>query len=579
MSKEKRKPKTEIELKQNRDIKARVKVNRIEKEKHNKLDTLVLYLAALVAGLVPIIVYGKIKKYIMPVMDDYLNLSTGSVTDFFTYYKSMALIILACLILAVYIYKVFSHKQDIKVPIKNCIPIFVFMISLCLSLLLSNYKTFALWGGYTRSFGVIAYISCAIIFFVLINQEINNKWVKLIMFSLYPLVLINAFMIIVSFYGINLWDYAFFKSMVGGEAQRYIKDGFRINGTLSHINYISGMGSVIFAIFSGKAVFYERKFSKEGIVDIIMAALGAMIVYASKSLSGMVTLVLVCTLMIGLILTNKKTVAIHFAIIIALSAFGWCILSLHDPLVIADLINSAGLLLSTAGIGLLIFAVYFVLENEERLKQHIDKKKAIIIGSGVLVACLAIIIFIEPVAEKKITTEMNRISTEKIMQKLEKNEFGFPQAKFTWGTGRIYLWKETLGLVAQKPLFGYGFDTLPFIFNQADPAKIAALNSATVVVDKPHNTYINMLYGAGIVTFLAYAAIIVMVIRKSLKTILSGEDFNVFLWPLLLGIIAYLYQGLFNDPVQGFEPTFWILLALSYALAGTKNSDVLDEKV
>ena len=63
---------------------------------------------------------------------------------------------------------------------------------------------------------------------------------------------------------------------------------------------------------------------------------------------------------------------------------------------------------------------------------------------------------------------------------------------------------------------------LPFEFDQTDPAKIPAMERPDVIIDKPHNVYINMLFGAGIVAFLAFIAIVIMVIFKGSSSTKSG---------------------------------------------------------
>ena len=39
-----------------------------------------------------------------------------------------------------------------------------------------------------------------------------------------------------------------------------------------------------------------------------------------------------------------------------------------------------------------------------------------------------------------------------------------PESGWGPGTGRIYIWEKTLKLVKERPLFGYGLDTLMYNF-------------------------------------------------------------------------------------------------------------------
>jgi len=527
-------------------------------------DRIVLICVLIAVGLIPLLVHGKIQFFVIPVIDPITNLSTGSLTDLFTYYKSIALIIVAIILLLWFLANIVTSRQKIKLSKLN-VPIFVFVLAICLSVLFSDYKSYAIWGGQARNFGAAAYLSFILIFFVLINSKADNSWERKIILVLIPLAIINSLMMLISFYGINLWDNTILKALIAGEAAPYLNENSRILGTLGHWNYLSGLGSILFAVFAGKAVFSVRKllFDWERIVYILTAVLSANLAFASKALSGVVTILFVTTLLLGVIIETRKKEGINLLIIIALTILSCAVLSLHDATFLHEFISDAFILGFSVLLGIIFFGVYLLLKNWERL----NKRKALYVSTTVVIICILISIALAPTVVEEVTTELERMNSELIRERLEKNPFDFPEAKFGWGTGRIYIWEKTLELIAKKPLVGYGLDTLLFEFDQGDPAKIAALEKANTVVDKPHNVYINMLYGAGVIAFLAFLAIVVLVIWRALKAFSTESEYCYMIWPLLLGVLAYLYQGMFNDPVQGVEQIFWVLMGLTYALA------------
>ncbi len=528
-------------------------------------DGTILFCMVLLVGFVPLIIYNKIQRLVVPVIDPMLNFETGGSVDYFTYYKSLALILLTVSVLLLFLARIFLDKRDLKNTVLN-IPLLTFVLALCLSVVFSSYKTFALWGGHTRNLGVITYLSCAVILFCLINSKVDSQWERKIIFALCPLVVINTVMLLLLYYGINLWDNSFFVALVAGNTGQYLTESSRISGTLNHRNYLSGLGAILFALFVAKTVMSVNKsrFDYERGLYILMAVFSAVIVFTSKALSGVVTIFFIIPLMIGLIFESReKNRLLNFAGITGLTILAWIILSLHDASFIREFIDDAGLLIGSAGFGFVFFGVYLLIKNWKK----INKRRVAQVGGALLVLCLTVSFLFGPKALEKATAEFNRTNTDLIMQRLEKDPFDFPEAKFGWGTGRVYIWQSTLKLVAEKPLFGYGFDTLSFEFNQGDPAKIAGLADADTIVDKPHNMYINMLYGAGAVTFLAFIAIVVLVIWSALKALSTDSEYRILIWPLFLGVLAYLYQGLFNDPVHGVEPIFWVLMGLTYAFA------------
>ncbi|NLP43596.1 MAG: O-antigen ligase family protein [Peptococcaceae bacterium] len=529
----------------------------------NSTDRTIRLLIILIAGLVPLIVFCKLQTFIMPVIETFMNFSTTTITDFFTYYKQVVLLLLTAILLIVFLREILTKTSRPLTLHRLDIPILVFILSLCITMLTAEYKTLALWGGYTRNLGIVTYLACAFILFVLINMRINAKWSKMFYIALYPLVFINTIMLVLSYYGVNLWNVDFIVLLLTGGNPEYVTESARIHGTLNHVNYLSGLGAVLFAIFAGRAVLAEKNFTVDHLLSIAAAILSATIVFASKSLSGVVTMAFILVILLGLVVDRKGANIVTLLLILGFTAVCWTALSLHNASFIKEIRDSVGLLIATAVLSLLVFLVYLFAKNWH----EINKKKLLISGIIVVVLAVAVVVPVIPKVESAVTAELNRINSDLIRERLQQDEFDFPEAKFTWGTGRLYIWKETLKLVAEKPLFGYGFDTLPFEFDQTDPAKIAALASPYVIVDKPHNIYINMLFGAGIVAFLAFMAIVLMVIIKAIQAIIANPENSALIWPILLGIVAYLGQGMFNDPVQGVESLFWVMLGLAYGLA------------
>ena len=542
-------------------------------------DRLTLIGSVLVVGLMPMIVHSRIQMFIMPVIDPVLNLTTGQIVDYFTYYKSLVLTLIALFLFFLLVGRVFLSKLELKSTPLN-VPLLIFVLALCLSLFFSSYKTVALWGGETRNFGTVTYFSCMALFFLLVNSKVNAEWEKIIVFALYPVTILNALMAILFFYGINIWNSTLFTVLAADQTGRFLAQSGVFTGTLGHGNYLSGLGGMLFAIFSSKAVFISGKGFKDPgrILSIAAAVLSAVIVFVSKALSGIVTIAFIIPILIGLILESRRKDGLHFLVILLLTVLSYAIMTFYNDSFYQELTSNMGMLIVSAGFGFVLFAMYLSL----KFRKKVTKRRIVQITTVIIVLILAVSIAVIPKAAESLTAELERTNTDLIRQRLEQDPFDFPEAKFGWGTGRVYIWQKTLQLVAHKPLFGYGLDTLPFEFDQGDPAKIAGIASSTTIVDKPHNIYINLLYGAGSIAFLAYLAIVVMVIWKALKALSSESEYRSSIWPLLLGILAYLYQGLFNDPVHGVEPIFWVLMGVTYALADkavTSKSEELSKEI
>ena len=129
----------------------------------------------------------------------------------------------------------------------------------------------------------------------------------------------------------------------------------------------------------------------------------------------------------------------------------------------------------------------------------------------------------------------------------------------SFGSGRLYIWRKSIQLVPQRPLFGGGPDT----FGLRTDANFQRLDKNTGIlirsdVDVAHNEYLNILVNQGALALLFYLAAVFCAIKswirnnssKPASTICGGA------------VICYLIQAFFgiNSPISA--PFFWICLAV-----------------
>ncbi|MBQ1435823.1 MAG: O-antigen ligase family protein [Clostridia bacterium] len=141
----------------------------------------------------------------------------------------------------------------------------------------------------------------------------------------------------------------------------------------------------------------------------------------------------------------------------------------------------------------------------------------------------------------------------------------------TYGSGRIYIWRNVIPLIAQKPLFGGGPDTLGLrvdaVFERFDENLGIMIRSA---IDAAHNEYLNVLVNQGVLAFAAYlSALIALAVRLVLRAHLS-------LFVLVCGCaaIGYSIQAFFGISSPISTPYFWIALGfLNCAEAAFENKN------
>lgn len=138
------------------------------------------------------------------------------------------------------------------------------------------------------------------------------------------------------------------------------------------------------------------------------------------------------------------------------------------------------------------------------------------------------------------------------------------------GSMRAYIWSRSIPMLKENLILGSGPDTFVFRFPQNDLIGLYyAYGTPNTIVDKPHNLYLEIALSDGIIALLAFLAIMVIYIIDSMKLYALKKDFTKSQKlgsATCLGVIGYLFAGIFNDSVVSVAPVFWIVLGVGVAL-------------
>ena len=137
-------------------------------------------------------------------------------------------------------------------------------------------------------------------------------------------------------------------------------------------------------------------------------------------------------------------------------------------------------------------------------------------------------------------------------------------------SSRGYIWSRTLPMLKDCLLLGKGPDTFVFNFPQNDLiGKLYAYDSATEIVDKPHDLYLQIATSNGLIALLAFLGIIIIYIVDSIKLYALKTKFTeseIVGISTFLGVIGYLFAGIFNDSLISVAPVFWIVFGVGIAI-------------
>jgi O-antigen ligase len=123
--------------------------------------------------------------------------------------------------------------------------------------------------------------------------------------------------------------------------------------------------------------------------------------------------------------------------------------------------------------------------------------------------------------------------------------------------------KETL-------IAGYGPDTFPMVFPQYDyVGKLNSFTSHRIIVDKPHNMYLQIGINTGVLSLVSLLAVFVIYAVDSFKVYFKRE-INTFIEYVgvgaFTGVMGYLAAGMFNDQIISVAPLFYVMLGLGLAV-------------
>lgn len=502
----------------------------IDNKESSSIDIIIYSLLITMLILIPIFIKAHIGEFISPKLT---FISTSVQADIFSYYKYIFLIIVTVLIGILFIYKVMFLQHNIS---KSRVNLFlgIFVVAVTLSAIVSPYKSLALHGMYNRHEGTITMICYLALFFVAANMKFTSKQISGLLYALYPFVVINMVLSLAVFNEQNLLEVGWINNFILGSIPEgaQVSETAKLWGTVSNPNYISGIGAVLAVLFLTWAAFDENKLRTS--INVLMAIVSFSMVLTSLSTSGFLTFIALLPFILLLVFFSKqKMKSLLVLVIFFLMATSILIPYANKNPRVWD-----------ETIGFLIKKNPFAEQQQVSL-MNIDDD---IIKDGLNEIFLP-----------------SRAFAEEIDSNVKFTIPSLPEPGQGAGTGRVYNWEKTLELVKERPLFGYGLDTFPYFFPQNDPDKIANLGSSEIIIDKPHNFFINIIYGTGILSFVSFIMLIVLIIVKQIQIFIksrklsNGSEVSICMF---LSCIAYLVQGLFNDSIIGTAPIFWIFLGV-----------------
>jgi hypothetical protein len=257
-----------------------------------------------------IIMITRMHAYERPMDQFFWSGGNNQLTDFFSYYKSMAILTCAILALVILLYRVVTQSLLIKRSYAY-IPMIVYSVFVLLSYITSDYKEVALWGWNDRFEGTIILLAYMVMLFFIINTVHTEKDVKWIVYA----TAVTSF--ILSLLGLSqALDKDFFRTVIGKKLitpswfwdqvdnLNFTFQNREIYQTVYNINYVSFYLTLLIPLF-GMLFIQEKKTGKKIAWGVLFFLLVFNLI-GSKSSGGLLGMAVV--VLIAIIVLNKRII-------------------------------------------------------------------------------------------------------------------------------------------------------------------------------------------------------------------------------------------------------------------------------
>ncbi len=510
--------------------------------------------------LLPLIVYGKVMVFDTSKLSWYTQ-DTTYMVDIFNYYKSVLLIITGSTMCLIISYRYYKGKRQLKVT--PLIIVGTYILIVVLSTLFSQNPSFALKGYENHLEHMTVLIAYMMVFIytaevVKTTEQITtltNFW----MVSILSLTCIGITQFIgVDFYrtelGLTLMLPPGLKEQISDVKFTLWGDNL-IYQSLFHYNYVSfysAMSTPYFLTLLITDVNKRRKIIYGAIVFMLLFNL-----LASQGRNGLVGLALGCLTII--VFYPKKVLFNRYALgsIVVVIVSSLLVLMLTDTIyerrltsvftgitttvdyplngittdgnhIHVDHDNFQLTITNDPGTGQLLFYADPTLTTQLNVEQTLDGYTIISEDTQYDYNLVTV-------------SEATYNNTNLLILTIDGNDwhFGFfPdniqylnsygsfdhiatadaigfQGREQWGSKRGYIWSRTIPIILERPLLGAGPDNYVIAFPQNDyvgKSNAYGYESRTIVVDKPHNIFLNYATNTGIPSLMVILALLLLLI-------------------------------------------------------------------
>ena len=138
------------------------------------------------------------------------------------------------------------------------------------------------------------------------------------------------------------------------------------------------------------------------------------------------------------------------------------------------------------------------------------------------------------------------------------------QSMYTYLNGRVFVWLNTLAQLDDCIFIGHGPATTVYYLEQNDLPALLNIFSKYVLFNKPHNWYLQMIQDTGLLSMLAVVGMLgIFTVYGAKQSFGKKRGWNPWRTGLWFGVLVYALSGIMNDSLIYHAPMFWFLFGIA----------------
>lgn len=584
---------------------------------NKKLSVFYFLPLLLIIGFVPLIVYAKYIDLTGTTQSLYWT-GQQQYLDFFSYWKSRWVIVLTAIALIFYIILYIQKKLPYKNLKQYYIPLGIYAIFVIISTIFAIDTQTALWGFVDMYQGMFVLLSYVLLTFLTINFVNNERDVTLFIKAFLLLMIVEGVIGAGQYFGFD-----FFKTKIGNNL--ILPNNLKVDnlsfsfgpktiyGTLFNTNFVGSFATLMLPL--SVAFLLGAKTKKQRIVSIITTVLMIFVWIGCNSRAGYLGVAIATIFALWLfrkVFKNYWKVSISiFAVFVVLLvglnvvSDGALVNKLKTFNVVEQIENLKAIEKSHTKIENVKLGkdTFSIKTNIETLNFKVDEEKLYFLDEnfselGITIDGNKIAINDPKYQGYRITIPNNYpgVSVERstywgwigvdfyitddgikilgsggrIADPIVADRFEPLDGLERFMSGRGYIWSRSIPMLKTYFIKGAGADNYPIAFPQDDfVSKLKNSIDASMVIDKPHNMYLQIGINTGMISLIALISVCGIYFITSMKLFskMIYDSLEKYIGvSCLISIIGYLVAAMFNDSVVSVAPIFWVILGLGISI-------------